>query len=103
MKEFHLKNELLLQAFWGGYMCKNNCLKHCQGYFNADVGDYGRGFIEYCIARNFNIHRVPGYEQYYLKDGTEMNMLHEYGNLKEADIDAACAEIDLLYHFVQRN
>lgn len=54
MKEFHLKNELLLQAFWGGYMCKNNCLKHCQGYFNADVGDYGRGFIEYCIARNFN-------------------------------------------------
>lgn len=31
-----------------------------------------------------------------------MNMLHEYGNLKEADIDAACAEIDLLYHFVQK-
>ena len=79
MKEFHLKNELLLQAFWGGYMCKNNCLKHCQGYFNADAGNYGRGFIEYCIARNFNIHRVPGYEQYYLKDGTKMNMLHEYG------------------------
>ena len=32
----------------------------------------------------------------------QQNMLHEYGNLKEADIDAACAEIDLLYHFVQK-
>lgn len=36
MKEFHLKKELLLQEFWGGYMCKNNCLTHCQGYFSAD-------------------------------------------------------------------
>lgn len=101
MKEFHLTNELLLQAFWGGYICKNNYLTHCQGYFNADTGDYGRGFIEYCIARIFNIHRVPGYEQYYIKDGTTMKMFHEYGTLNEADIDAACAEIKLLYQFVQ--
>lgn len=102
MKEFHLTNELLLQTFWGGYMCKNNCLTHCQGYFNADTGDYGRGLIEYCIAKVFNIHRLPGYEQYYIKDGTRMNMLHEYGSLNEADIDASCAEIELLYHFVQQ-
>lgn len=101
VKEFHLTNELLLQAFWGGYMCKNNCLTRCQGYFNADTGDYGRGFIEYCIARIFNIHRVPGYEQYYLKDGKKVKMLHEYGTLNEADIDAACEEIKSLYHFVQ--
>ncbi len=35
MKEFHLKNELLFTgSFEGGYICvKNNCLKHCQGYY----------------------------------------------------------------------
>lgn len=102
MEEFHLTSELLLQAFWGGYMCNNNCLKRCQGYFNADVGDFGRGFIEYCVAKNFNIHRVPGYEQYYIKDGTAMKMLQEYGDLKEEDIEAACAEMMELYQFIQK-
>ena len=51
MEEFHLKSELLLQAFWGGYMCNKNCLRRCQGYFNADVSDFGRGIIEYCVAK----------------------------------------------------
>lgn len=102
MEEFHLTSELLLQAFWGGHICNKVGFKRCQGYFNADVGSFGRGFIEFCIARNFNIHRVPGYEQYYIKDGTEMQMLHEYGDLKEEDIEYACAEMDALYNFVQK-
>lgn len=101
MKEFCLKSELLLQAFWGGYMCKNNCFTHCQGYFNLDEGKYGRGFIEYCIARNFGIHRVPGHEQFYLKNSTNYDLLRQYGALKEEDINSACAEINELYQFVQ--
>jgi len=101
MEEFKLKSELLLQSFWGGYMCKNGCLSQCNGYFNADNGDFGRGFIEYCVSRIFNIHRVPGYEQYYLKDGSWMQMCHEYGNLKESDINNACSELEQLYYFIQ--
>lgn len=102
MEEFHLTSELLLQAFWGGYMCNKNCLKRCQGYFNEDVGDFGRGIIEYCVAKNFNIHRVPGYGQYYIKDGGAIRMLHEYGNLREEDIETACQEMMELYQFIQK-
>lgn len=102
MKEFQLKNELLLQAFWGGFICDKNHFKRCQGYFYADTGNYGRGFIEFCIAKNFNIHRVPGYEQYYIQDGTSMSMFHEYGDLKAEDIEAACLEMNELYQFVQK-
>lgn len=101
MNEFHLASELLLQAFWGGFICKNDYLPHCQGYFNSDQGNYGRGFIEYCVARIFNIHRVPGHEQFYIKNGTNYALLREYGVLKEADISAACEEMKKLYCFVQ--
>lgn len=101
MNEFHLTSKLLLQAFWGGFMCKNNCLTHCHGYFYSDEGNYGRGFIEYCVARIFGIHRVPGYEQFYNKNGINYEMYREYGALSEADIDAACEEMEKLYHFVQ--
>lgn len=101
MKEFQLKNELLLQAFWGGTLCKNNYLERCTGYFNNDKGDYGRGFIEFCIARNFNIHRIPGYEQFYLKDGSQMKMFYEYGKLRRSDIEDACEKLRMLYNFVQ--
>ena len=62
MREFHVTNELLLQAFWGGTMCRNNCFTQCTGYFYSDEYSFGRGFIEFCIARIFNIHRVPGFE-----------------------------------------
>lgn len=101
MNEFHLTSELLLQSFWGGYLCKNDCLTHCQGYFNSDAGDFGRGFVEYCVARIFNIHRVPGYEQYYIRNGVNRAMRSEYGGLNEADINAACEEMEKLYRFVQ--
>lgn len=103
MNEFKLQNELLLKSFWGGYLCdKNKKLLHCNGYFNADQGDYGRGFIEFCIAKIFNIHRVPGYEQYYIKDGCQMNMFKEYCSLQRKDIDDACKEMKELYIFVQK-
>ena len=101
MNEFHLTSELLLQAFWGGFMCKNNCLTHCHGYFNSDEGNYGRGFIEYCVARIFGIHRVPGHEQFYIKNGVNYTMRSEYGVLNEADINTACEEMEKLYLFVQ--
>lgn len=101
MREFHVTNELLLQAFWGGTMCRNNCFTQCTGYFYSDEYSFGRGFIEFCIARIFNIHRVPGFEQHYLKDGSSIKMLHQFRNLKKQDIDAACQELESLYHFVQ--
>ena len=101
MNEFHLTSELLLQAFWGGFMCENNCLTRCQGYFNSDDGNFGRGFIEYCVARIFDIHRVPGHEQFYIKNGINYTMCREYGALNEADIIAACDEMRQLYYFVQ--
>lgn len=101
MNEFRLTSELLLQAFWGGYMCKNDCLTHCQGYFNSDTGDFGRGFVEYCVARIFNIHRVPGHEQFYIRNGVNYAMRSEYGCLNEADVNAACEEMEKLYRFVQ--
>lgn len=101
MNEFHLTSELLLQAFWGGYMCKNDCLTRCQGYFNSDTEDFGRGFVEYCVARMFNIHRVPGHEQFYIKNGVNYAMRSEYGCLNEANVIAACKEMEKLYHFVQ--
>lgn len=101
MNEFHLTSELLLQAFWGGFMCKNNCLTHCHGYFNSDEGNYGRGFIEYCVARIFDIHRVPGHEQFYIRNGVDYAMRSEYGDLNEAAINAACEEMEKLYRFVQ--
>lgn len=64
--------------------------------------EFGRGFIEFCLAKNFNIHRVPGFEQFYRKDGTAQQMFHEYKALKEDDIEAACAELAELYDFVQK-
>lgn len=101
MNEFHLKNELLIQAFWGGLTCKNSLLPQCRGYFNSDSGDFGRSFVEYCVARIFNIHRVPGHEQYYNRTSSELALRREFGTLTESDINAACEEMEQLYHFVQ--
>jgi hypothetical protein len=76
MDEYKINNEYLLQAIWGGYLCANSCLKNYNGYVNSDDNDYLRSFIEFCVAFNFNIHRVPGYEPYYIKDGTICKMFH---------------------------
>lgn len=102
MEEYKISNEYLLQAIWGGYMCNNGCLKNCNGYVNSDDNNYGRGLIEYCVATNFNIHRVPGYEPYYIKDGTMFKMFHEYGNLDRSKIEEAFSEMDDLYKFTQK-
>lgn len=101
MNEFIFKNELLQQAMWGGSLCKNGYMQHCNGYFNADVCDYGRAFIEYCVSRMFNIHRVPGHEAYYIQEGSRMKLNEEFGLLKRDDIMDACTEFEKYYYFLQ--
>lgn len=102
MREFEIKNELLQQAIWGGYLCKNGALKDSCGYFNTDTNDYGRGFLEFCYSKIFDIHRVPGFEQYYIQDATNMKMKKAYGNLQEKDILDACKELEAYYKFLQK-
>lgn len=102
MREFEIKNELLQQAIWGGYLCKNGALKNRCGYFNTDTNNYGRGFLEFCYSKIFDIHRVPGFEQYYIQDATNMKLKREYGELEEKDILDACKELEAYYTFLQR-
>ena len=102
MREFEIKNELLQQAIWGGYLCKNGALKNSCGYFNTDTDNYGRGFLEFCYSKIFDIHRVPGFEQYYIQDATNMKLKKEYGELHEKDILDACKELEAYYTFLQR-
>lgn len=102
--EYRVKSELLLEAMWGDNVCHNRVMPDCVGYFNADSdrNSYGRGFLEFCVSRNFNIHRLPGYEQYYIQDGTALRYKKENGALSEAEVNEACKEIRELYDFTQR-
>ena len=61
MNEFVIENPLLRLAFFGGRYCRKSDEEiFCNGYFNSDVGDRGRNFIEYCVSSVLGVHRLPG-------------------------------------------
>lgn len=95
MKEtFTIKNELLYSAIWGENQCKQLGFT---GYVYADKKDLGRAFIEYCICRIFNIHRLPGcgYDRFH-ESG------YKFAYLSQQEIEDACEELKALYDFTQK-
>ncbi len=100
MELYNIENELLKRAMWGGRGCKNGCLQHTSGYFNSDIHDKGRAFIEFCVKQIYNIQRFPGFEPYYLK-GPVYELQKEFGELREEDIFQACEELKKYILFLQ--
>lgn len=91
-EKFLLENELLHDAIWGEADCKLGFT----GYVYSDKKNLGRAFIEYCICRIFNIHRLPGcgYDRY--NEGE-----YKFYDLEEDEVTAACNELKALYDFTQ--
>lgn len=102
MNTYKIQSPLLLTAIFGKTNCKH-LLSGCNGYLNCDYNNIGRGFIEFCISKIFNIHRIPGFEQFYLKTGASLEFLKAYKGLCEEDINDACNEIKKIYDFTQSN
>ncbi len=98
MELFTIKNQLLREAFFGNA----TCIKNCPGYLEQDKFQLGRGFIEFCTMRTFNIYRLPGFEPFYISNSQYQSKMKEsYGNLNNSDITNACNELLELYNFVQ--
>lgn len=90
---FTIQNELLYGAMWGENQCKKFGFT---GYVNLDKGKLGRAFIEYCLCRIFDIHRLPGcgYDRF-----NESG--YKFAILTQKEIDDACDELKRLYDFTQ--
>ena len=98
MDTFTIKNQLLNDALFGDAVC----IKKSTGYFYADKKHFGRAFIEFCTMRIFNIHRMPGFEPFYISQNIcNYDLRDAYGNLSCFDIDDACQELLALYEFTQ--
>lgn len=95
MNEFHINNKILHAAIWGGTECYQ-----MHGYVNADTNNMGRALIEYFTSRYFNIHRLPGYEPYYL-GGPDYAFRKTAGKLSEVEFEDAYSEFVKLYLFTQ--
>lgn len=102
MNTYKIQSPLLLTAIFGKTNCKH-LLSGCNGYLYCDYNNIGRGFIEFCISKIFNIHRIPGFEQFYLNTGASFEFLKAYKGLCEEDINDACNEIKKIYDFTQSN
>jgi|GEM_PF-2274798 hypothetical protein len=102
MNTYKIQSPLLLAAIFGKTNCKH-LLSGCNGYLYCDYNNIGRGFIEFCISKIFNIHRIPGFEQFYLNTGASLELLKAYKGLCEEDINDACNEIKKIYDFTQNN
>lgn len=103
MNTYKIQSPLLLTAIFGKTNCKH-LLSGCNGYLNCDYNNIGREFIEFCISKMFNIHRVPGFEPFYLNDGANLEFSKAYNDgLCEDDINDACDEIKKIYDLTQNN
>lgn len=89
-----VKNELLASAMWGGTVQTCSFL----GYFPT-MCRLGRAFLEYCICRIYNIHRLPGfgYDAY-----VNTPSLDGLSSLDEKDIAEACLELEKMIKHVHR-
>ena len=94
---FNIKSPLLLDAFFGNAQC----IKNCSGYLYEDKNHLGRSFIEFCMARIFKIHRLPGFESFYVRNVSSNTLRKAYRSLKIYDVDLACEELKQLYLFTQ--
>lgn len=101
MKEtFLIDNKLLIQAICGGSLC--NKLNACNGYLYYEYDKpVGRAFLEYCYAEIFDVHRFPGYENYYEHSSRECNWLVESGAISDEDIAESIEQLRELYLFTQ--
>lgn len=90
---FTITNKLIYDAIWG-----EDCCHHLgfSGYVYSDNNYIGRAFLEYCICRVFNIHKLPGcgYDRYHGNDWF-------FAKLPEKDVIDACDEIKRLYDYTQ--
>lgn len=102
MKEtFLIDNKLLIQAICGGSTCDK--LNVCNGYLYYEYDKpIGRAFLEFCYSELFNIHRFPGYENYYESGSRECNWLVESGAITEEAIQDAVKQLKELYEFTQK-
>lgn len=91
---FTIKNELLYSAIWGENHCKRLGFT---GYVYSDKRKLGRAFIEYCICKIFNIHRLPGcgYDRF-----NEHG--YKFAMLSPQEIEDTCEEVKALYDFTQK-
>lgn len=99
---FNITNNLLIQAILGGAYCKYGQLAYSKGYLFDSRDALGRGFLEYCYSRIFDIHRFPGYENYYSVEAMNCKKLFNVNQISESEITAACDELKELYLFTQK-
>lgn len=92
-----VENRLLHDAIWGDVECPHDKKTRFTGYINANSDPVGRAFIEYCIARNLRIFRLPqcGYDHY----THDCNAY--YAGFDEEMVLDACEELKAVMRHVQ--
>lgn len=99
-ENFLVDNKLLIQAACGGSACRK--LAKCNGYLHCEYDKpVGRAFLEYCYAEIFDVHRFPGYENYYENGSRECQWLVESGAISDEDIAESIEQLRGLYLFTQ--
>lgn len=91
---FTIKNDLLYSAIWGEDRCKRI---NFTGYVYSDKKRLGRAFLEYCICRIFDIHRLPGCGYDRFNEGG-----CKFAILSQQELEDACEELRALYDFTQK-
>lgn len=90
-----IENRLLHDAIWGDLECIYE--PRFTGYINANVDMCARAFLEYCIARELGIFRLPrcGYDH-------NLHQSYPYEKLDEKMVSEACEELKDVIHHVQQ-
>jgi len=102
-KPFMVNDPLLLQAIIGNSFCKHAPLKESAGYLFIDRDHIGRAFLEYCYSKIFNLHRFPGYENFYTKSASTCRKLIKAGEMTDDDINASIKQLKDLYGYTQEH
>lgn len=93
---FEITNDILHMALFGG---KTELVP---GYVYADVYAKSRALLTHLIHEIFQIHRLPGYEEFYRKNYEyHSNIREAFLQLKNDQLYAAKEELYELYKFTQ--